>query len=176
MSVQKSNSSFFITILKKLFGSCNKTPKKEAEITRLVYQACNEIDDIIRYHAFELVTRGDLLGRYIDIRIASDMLEIAIANVTFEKPIYIQDENGKFTYPPTENPQKIFKIKTTQNLNLDGISRQNYLQKLATRLHTHHFTVCSSFRFMKDSNILFSYADLGKMEDHSPDMLLYTDF
>lgn len=176
MSNKKSNCGFFNQILKKFFGSCNKTSKKDDEITRLVYQACKEIDDIIRYHAFELVTCGNLLGRYIDIRIASDMLEIAIANVTFEKPIYIQDENGKFTYPPTENPQKIFKIKTTQNLNLDDISRQNYLRKLATKLHTHNFTVCSSFRFMKDSNILFSYADLGQMEDLSPDMMLYTDF
>ena len=171
-----SNNGLFSRLFQSLLNTNTKSHKKTQDIDKLVDQACKEINNIIRYHAFNLVGIGNLRGRYIDIRIADDMCEVAIANTTFEKAIYIQGDDGKFTYPPTENPQEKFRITTTQNLTLSEEERQEYLKKLFVKLQIYRFTVCASFRQMKDSNILFSFADLGQMEDHSPDMMMFTDF
>ena len=171
-----SNNGLFSRLFQSLLNTNTKSHKKTQDIDKLVDQACKEINNIIRHHAFNLVGIGNLRGIYIDIRIADDMCEVAIANTTFEKAIYIQGDNGKFTYPPTENPQEKFRITTTQNLTLSEEERQEYLKKLFVKLQIYRFTVCASFRQMKDSNILFSFADLGQMEDHSPDMMMFTDF
>lgn len=174
---QNSNDRFsFGKFFKRLLGTKTQTYEVPENIDALVEKAYTEIDNIIRYHAFELVGSGQLVARYIDIRIADDMLEVAIANTSFEKPIYVQDESGKFSYPPTENPQKRFAITTTKNLVLCDEKRQEYLQKLWLKLQIADFTVCAPFRQMKDSNLLFSFTDLGQMEDHHPDMMLFTDF
>lgn len=171
-----SNNGLFSRLFKSLFRTNTKSHKNAQDIDNLVDQACNEINNIIRHHAFQLVGCGNLLGRYIDIRIADDMREVAIANTTFEKAIYIQDDDGKFTYPPTENPQEKFEITTTRNLTLNEKEREEYLKKLFVNLQIYQFTVCASFRQMKDSNVLFSFADLGQMEDHTPGMMMFTDF
>lgn len=171
-----SNNGLFSRLFRNLFNSNSKSLQNKQNIDKLVEQACNEINNIIRHHAFELVYRGNLLGRYIDIRIADDMREVAIANTTFEKAIYIQGDDGKFTYPPTENPQEKFKITTTHNLTLNEKEHEEYLKKLFVNLQIYRFTVCASFRQLKDSNVLFSFADLGQMEDHAPDMMMFTDF
>lgn len=171
-----SNNGLFSRLFQSIFGTNTKSHKNVQDIDNLVNQACNEINNIIRHHAFELVGSGNLLGRYIDIRITDDMREVAIANTTFEKAIYIQGDDGKFTYPPTENPQEKFEITTTRNLTLDEKEREEYLKKLFVNLQIYRFTVCASFRQMKDSNVLFSFADLGQMEDHTPGMMMFTDF
>ena len=169
----------FTTFFKNLFSK-KQTPKlisEEENIDSQVAKALTEIDNIIRDYAFSLVYTGKLVARYLDIRIASDMKNLLIANTSFEKPIFEQDEDGKFTYPPTENPQKSFEIITTQKISgLSEEARQEYLQKLWLRLMHSSFTVCPPFRQMKDSDVLFTFTNLGQMEDHHPDMMMFTDF
>lgn len=154
-----------------------ETPLPDNEnVDLLVDKAIREINNIIRNYAFGLVHTGTFVARYLDIRIASDMKELLIANITFKKPFYEQDENGKFTYPPTENPQKNFVVTTTRDLTLTGEKREEYLKKLWLMLQVANFTVCDHFKQLKDSDFLFTYTNLGEMEDHSPDMMMFSDF
>ena len=142
-----------------------ETPLPDNEnVDLLVNKTISEIDNIIRDYVFGL-TRAPALIEIYFVFVTQTLLII-----THEKPLC--ERNDRTT-------EKYFSVTTTRNLTPTREKWEKYLEKLWLTLQTANFTICTPFGRLAHSYDLctfITYTNLCEMEDHYPDMMMFSDF